>query len=184
MYVGSNRTALASQRQIAQAMMQLIQEKPYAQISVSELCRAAGISRQTFYTLFTNRDNVMVFTLQARYCCSEDIPQAAESGACNTDVIRGLCQGYSQYLYRNRDLIKTLVDNHIDYLLYDSFFDAMNRCECAFGEVEPCMRKYATGFYAGGVSSVAKQYAQEGCSASPDQLESLLFRLFTGEIFS
>ena len=67
MYCGTNKTALQSQRQIAEAMMALIQQKPYAQITVSELCKAAGISRQTFYTLFTSRENVMVFTLQANY---------------------------------------------------------------------------------------------------------------------
>lgn len=35
MYCGSNKTAMASQRQIAEAMMRLIQEKPYAQITIS-----------------------------------------------------------------------------------------------------------------------------------------------------
>ena len=49
MYCGRNKTALTSQRQIAEAMMRLIQDKPYAQISVSELCKEAGISRQTFF---------------------------------------------------------------------------------------------------------------------------------------
>ena len=40
MYCGSNKTALQSQRQIARAMMALIREKPYAQITISELCCA------------------------------------------------------------------------------------------------------------------------------------------------
>ena len=72
MYCGSNKTALASQRQVAQAMMQLIQEKPYSRITISELCKTAGISRQTFYSLFTSRENVMIFTIQAQYCCDLD----------------------------------------------------------------------------------------------------------------
>ena len=64
MYCGSNKTALMSQELISRAMMRLIQEKPFTQISVSELCKTAGISRQTFYSLFTSRENVMVFALQ------------------------------------------------------------------------------------------------------------------------
>ena len=86
MYCGTNKTALQSQRQIAAAMMALIQEKPYAQISISELCKTAGISRQTFYSLFTSRDNVMVFTLQER-CCYE--PDAAQRGAAAAGHIPG-----------------------------------------------------------------------------------------------
>ena len=75
MYCGTNKTALQSQKQIAEAMMALLGEKPFSQITVSELCKAAGISRQTFYTLFTSRENVMVFTLQAQYC---DGPELSE----------------------------------------------------------------------------------------------------------
>ena len=63
MYCGNNKVALSSQRQIAQALMQLIDEKPYQDITISELCKTAGISRQTFYTLFTSRENVVTFTL-------------------------------------------------------------------------------------------------------------------------
>ena len=77
MYCGTNKTALQSQRQIANAMMALLGQKPFAQITVSEVCKAAGISRQTFYTLFTSRENVMVFTLQSRACCA---PGAAHGG--------------------------------------------------------------------------------------------------------
>jgi len=126
MYCGTNKTALASQRQLADAMMDLIRQKPYAQISVSELCKAAGISRQTFYTLFTSRENVMVFTLQSRYCCA---PQAAHAGGAGREGLRRLCRGYSEYLLRNQGLIRLLVENHIDYLLYDTFFETLEGWE-------------------------------------------------------
>ena len=181
MYCGNNKTALASQRQISDAMMRLIREKPFAQITVSELCREAGISRQTFYTLFTSRENVVVFTLQAHYC---DAPRMVnyETGD-RAHGLRALCRVYSEYMQSNQRLIKTLVDNHIDYLLYDSFFDALESCDCFLGGVDPCTRRYAASFYAGGVSSVARRYAQEGCSTSADRLEELLMTLFSGRLF-
>lgn len=180
MYCGSNKTALTSQRQIAEAMMRLIREKPYQQITISELCKAAGISRQTFYSLFTSRENVVVFTLQARYCCAPEIQERARADAHG---LRQLCRGYSEYMLRNRELIKVLVDNHIDYLLYDTFFEALDGCECFLSAVEPCTRRYAASFYAGGVSCVARRYAQEGCTTTADQLEELLMTLFTGALF-
>ena len=42
MYCGTNKTALQSQKQIAEAMMALLGEKPFSQITVSELCRSAA----------------------------------------------------------------------------------------------------------------------------------------------
>ncbi len=182
MYCGSNKTALASQRQVAQAMMQLIQEKPYSRITISELCKTAGISRQTFYSLFTSRENVMIFTIQAQYCCDlDEIP--IHQARRQSEKLRNLCRGYSEYLVRNRNLIKLLVDNRIDYLLYDSFAEALNSSDCVFGGADPCMRRYASSFYAGGISCVAREYAREGCASGVDQLEELLMALFTGQVF-
>ena len=181
MYCGSNKTALQSQRQIAQAMMALIREKPYAQITISELCKMAGISRQTFYSLFTSRENVVVFTLQTGAC---DTPEITPPRSCDRRAaLRWLCRGYSEYMLHNRELIKLLVDNHIDYLLYDSFFEAMNDCECFLSGVEPCLRYYAASFCAGGIASVARRYAQEGCTTTADSLEEMLMALLSGELF-
>ena len=182
MYCGSNKTALQSQRQIAGAMMALIREKPYAQITVSELCKTAGISRQTFYSLFTSRENVVVFTLQAGACDTPDIAPP-ERSPDRTSALRWLCRGYSEYILRNRALIRLLVDNHIDHLLYDSFFEAMDSCDCFLPKADPCTRSYAASFYAGGIACVARRYAQEGCASSAGQLESLLMTLLSGSLF-
>lgn len=178
MYCGSNKTALQSQRLIAEAMMALIREKPFTQITVSELCKTAGISRQTFYSLFTSRENVMVFALQTEGC---DAPEIAVPN--RTDALRRLCRGYSEYMLRNRGLIKLLVDNRIDYLLYDSFFEVMDSCDCFLPEAEPCLRRYAASFYAGGIACVARTYAREGCTSSAEGLEELLLTLLSGRLF-
>lgn len=182
MYCGSNKTALQSQRQIAGAMMALIREKPYAEITISELCKTAGISRQTFYSLFTSRENVITFTLQTNACDSPDIAPLPESGG-RTSALQRLCRGYSEYLLRNRDLIKLLVENRLEYLLVDSFFEAMDRCECFLPGCDPCLRDYAGSFYAGGIAFLARRYALQGCTGSAEELEKLLMTLFTGALF-
>jgi len=181
MYCGTNKTALQSQKLIADAMMRLIQEKPYQQITISELCKAAGISRQTFYSLFTSRENVVVFTLQARYCDAPEPPRLkTDREVCG---LRQLCVGYSEYILRNQGLLRLLVENHIDYLLYDSLYEALDECGCFLHAVDPCTRRYAASFYAGGVACVARRFAEEGCRTSAGQLEELLMTLFTGSLF-
>lgn len=182
MYCGSNKTALQSQKQTSEAMMELLREKPFAQITISELCKTAGISRQTFYSLFTSRENVMVFTLQEQYC--EGIASLSpDQTMYSNDLLEWLCHKYSIYMLRNKDLIQTLVDNHIEYLLYDSFYDAMNSCEYFLDRSDPCTRSYAASFYAGGFACVARRYAEEGCSSSAEQLEGLLNTLLSGKLF-
>jgi AcrR family transcriptional regulator len=182
MYCGTNKTALQSQRQISEALMALMGEKPFSQITVSELCKAAGISRQTFYTLFTSRENVMVFTLQANACDAPALT-APERPGCRGELLRRLCRTYSDYLLRNQALIRLLVNNHIDHLLYDSFFESMDRCDCFLPKADPCTRSYAASFYAGGIACVARRYAQEGCESSARELEALLMTLLSGSLF-
>jgi AcrR family transcriptional regulator len=182
MYCGSNKTALQSQRQIARAMMALIQDKPYSQITISELCKEAGISRQTFYSLFTSRENVMVFTLQANDCDTSEL-SLSEPVSDRISVLQWLCREYSGYLLRNRHLIKLLVDNRIDYLLYDSFYESMESCKCLWADADPCVRSYAAGFYAGGIASVARRYAQDGCTTTEEELEKMLMMLLSGNLF-
>ena len=182
MYCGSNKTALQSQRAIAEAMMALLHEKPYQEITVSELCRAAGISRQTFYTLFTSRENVVVFTLQARYADGPEI-DSPEAPHEEESALRRLCRAYSEYMLKNRALIRILVENRIDYLLYDSFYEAMDTCACFLPRVDPCLRGYAASYYAGGITCVARRYAEEGCAATADSLTELMVTLLSGALF-
>ena len=181
MYCGTNKTALQSQRQTADAMIALLREKPFAQITISELCRAAGISRQTFYSLFSGREDVMVFTLRAQYCAALEV--RAPEGAAAGGTLGWLCRSCSAYILRNRALIRMLVENHIDYMLYDSFYRAMDGCGCFLSGADRCVRRYAAGFLAGGITSVARRYAEEGCSSSERQLEALLEQLLSGGLF-
>jgi len=182
MYCGSNKTALQSQRQIARAMMELIREKPYTQITISELCKTAGISRQTFYSLFTSRENVIVFGLQANSCDGPEF-SLPEDARDDGNALRRLCRAYSRYMVQNRDVIKLLVDNRIEYLLYDSFFESMDRCGCFLPRADACVRGYAASFYAGGITYLARRYAGEGCTGTAEELETLLMTLFTGALF-
>ena len=188
MYSGTNKTALMSQRLIARTLITLMEEKPWEQISISELCKSAGISRQTFYTLFSSRENVVVFTLQAKYSYVPEndlrasLPREAPASEAPCGI-RALCRGYSEYIYRNRDFLRLLVSNHIDYLLNDSIYTSLVECAGFLSRTDPCIRRYAAGFYAGGISSVARCYAMEGCTSSPRQLEDLLFTFFTGALF-
>ena len=175
MYCGNNRTALASQEQIAQAALQLIQNKPYASISVSELCKQAGVSRQTFYSLFESKDNVMVFILQERYCCG--LPADDEE---HPSCLEQLCREYSRYICRQKDFIQMLVRNNITYLLNDSFYEALTHCGCFLSAMEPSRQPYAAHFIAGGFTSIAQTYVTEGSTADEEFLFQVCLQLFEG----
>ena len=175
MYCGTNRTAMESQRQISRTLMELMSTKPYAQVTVTELCRTARISRQTFYSLFTSTENVVVYTIRSRY---ETHPSRSPEAPCGDSG--WLCREYALYITRNRDFIRLLVNNNIIYLLHDSIFSSLLECSCFLPGSSEAARHYAADFLAGGITGVARSYALDGCHGDAVQLEQLLLRFLQG----
>ncbi len=173
MYCGCNPIALASQMQISRALIRLMEQKAFGSITVSELCRESGISRQTFYSLFSSMENVVVFTLQERVC-------ALPHGSGAAPSLEQLCRCYSRYITGNRAFLKLLVENDVGYLLYNSVYDSLLCCQKAERTPE---QRYAAHFLAGGLTGVVRQYCTEDPPASEDALFRLLYGLLSGVYF-
>ncbi|MBR2527737.1 MAG: TetR family transcriptional regulator [Blautia sp.] len=176
MYCGKNKTACSSQAMIAQTLLALMQQKAYDQISVSELCRDAGISRQTFYSLFSSKENVVTFLLRKQYYEEPTLPDRS------SDCFHQLCLEYCRYIVNHSPFIRILVDNHIDYLLYSSIYDSLAGCTAFFQDIDPPRRGFTAHFLAGGFTSIAKSYIQENCSLNIQQLYDICVTLFEGKI--
>lgn len=172
MYQGKNRTALASQRQIADAMVVLMRRMPYGDISVAELCREASVSRQTFYSLFQTKANVVRYLLQAS--CEPAVP-APEP---NVSHLRHMCRCYSQYITRHREIMSLLVDNGMTVMIVDMLlmaFQKDGKFGCALPEEN---REYHAMFLAGGLTRLAKSFIQE--NTDPKDIEEIVYRLMYG----
>jgi AcrR family transcriptional regulator len=56
----NNRQVKRTRSWIFDALMALMDEKPYNEISVSDIVEKAGIARQTFYRSYSNKDDVII----------------------------------------------------------------------------------------------------------------------------
>lgn len=54
---------VTSQNRIRFALLSLMKEHPYSEISVSQICSAAQVSRQTYYRLFDTKDYILILYL-------------------------------------------------------------------------------------------------------------------------
>ncbi len=52
---------LRSKRDLSEALVALLDEKPYNSISVKDICEKAMISKLCFYNNFLNKDNLMIY---------------------------------------------------------------------------------------------------------------------------
>jgi AcrR family transcriptional regulator len=140
MYKGHNKTACTNQQQISEAFLQLLQNEPYEEITVSELCKEAGVSRQTFYTLFQKKENVLLYEINKNYsfCCEAH---------CTKENVKGLL---TQYIKENQSFLKILIDQGYSNLLYDTFYEAFK----GFKD------EYYASFIAGGMISMIQKFVE------------------------
>lgn len=176
MYTGDNKTAQLSQQMIADAMLQLLETQSFSEISISALCKAAQVSRQTFYSLFGTKENVLLYELQ-NSCCFEAEKQKS---ACRSADFRMFCQGYSRYIIAKRNILEILVKNEMMHCLYDVQYESFMECEHFLHGVTGEDRLYLVDFIASGMNSIARNYVLTGCHADEAFLERLMFRLFGG----
>ena len=179
MYEGCNKTAVASQIAIADALLLLMTQKPYSRISISEICKNADVSRQTFYSLFDSKENVISFALARKYCFHPE-----EHGCCGESMrLENICHAYSMYIIDRRDILDVLVRNDLMYLMQDSLYECLlSSAGCLTGYSYED-RVYAADFLAGGLTGIARNYILQGSSVPLSHLESLLYALLSGSFF-
>ena len=175
MYQGSNPAALQSQRLIAEAMRRLLDARPFEEISVAAVCRLAGVSRQTFYTQFRSRENVVAWLLRADSCDAPDPGPDAE------DTLRCLCRSFSRYVIRQEAMLRRLSDNRMMGLLRDELRESFERGGCFAACVNENMRPYAADFVAAALTSITETFL--GTGEDPDTLEDVAWQLLRGRLF-
>lgn len=115
------------------ALLQLVMKKPYDSITITELCRKAGVSRMAFYGNFDSKDDIIkkiVYDLQNELFARIGSPFRQEVTyqwyvemfryiAEKVDVLKAFfCAGYQgKYL----ELVNSVILRHKDMQPHDSY---------------------------------------------------------------
>ncbi len=176
MYCGTNKTAVASQRQIASALLSLLTEMPYGEISISAICKRADVSRQTFYSLFQAKDNVITFALRNDCCYTDQV-----HSSCYNYSFRQICAGFGQYIIRHADILRILAAHDLMPLLRTVLRDDFTQCLSQYRFNNPSLEPYVIDYMAAGITSIAETYIRTGQNADPSALEDIIYLLMHGE---
>ena len=177
MYQGTNKTALSSQKQIAEAFVRLLRRQPYSSISISAICKEAEVSRQTFYSLFEAKENIVLYILDKRHSFTPG------QTCCHAELsLEDLSHEYSIYIIERRDFLELLVKNDIIYLMHECLYNAFMDCPQFLPEKNEVRRAFGAEFVSGGLSGIARIYV-ENETTSAKELEDTIAQLFNGTFF-
>lgn len=171
----NNRRRQASVEKIRKAFMLFLQDKKLDQISVSDICKEAGINRSTFYANYAD-----IYDLADNLCqeLEQDVTRllVLEAGWQNSareflKLFRHIQENQSLYAfyfklgYENRDL--TFYDDRDLASLPDA--DSID---------------YHVAFFRHGFNAIVKLWLRRGCRETPEQMYRILLTEYSGRFDS
>lgn len=109
-----------SKQWMADALLILIKEKPYSEISITEIAEKAGISRLTFYRNFVNKEDILQYHFDRVF--SEYI-SSFQSEEINFELALTQCFSFWQNLSTD---IKVYLKNDLHLVMYRPFEKYLN----------------------------------------------------------
>ena len=178
MYEGSNPIALQSKQWIVEALLKLLQSKRYKDIQIKEICAEADLSRQTFYNLFKEKDDVLRLYLK-ELRKKEIVPRLDKNGVRFADFVRA----FTDFSETHRDFLELLAANNTEYLLTETIARGIEGWADKFDPESDALHSYGAAFLSGGLTHLIIHWAKQEDGVSKEELNSLLERVFRGEFY-
>ena len=178
MYRGNNPTALTSQKMLLDSLNELLKEKEFKDISVSELCNHSGISRQTFYSLFGTKENILLYQLES----AKFVQQPHPEDVANMKLME-ICERYSNFVISNYEQIKILIDNELLDLFYTLSYESMSSCKGSFVKLDNDELEYASVFISSGLCRLTQRYLKEHKIPIQEELTKISYKIMSGNIY-
>lgn len=157
---------------IENVFIELLQTRDLSDISVSEICKRAGLNRTTFYANYTD-----IFGL------ADTIRNKLENEV--SDLYKDeIVQGFNSHDYLK--LFRHIKDNQIFYQTYFKLgYD--NQCRIIAYDVDLARRhfqnrlvEYHIEFFKAGINQVIKLWLQGGCKESPEDMFEIIKSEYRG----
>ncbi len=171
-------SAIRSREMIREALLALMKEKAFEDITISEIMKRADLVRRTFYAHFKTKEDVIAHYIDELVSASFD------------DILRDVeeCSGtmalvYFRLWYGAKEFVSLLHQSN-QLILLNTFHHQIQQLQ-EKNEVftnmgfETGAENYAAKFYAGAMWSVLTQWIETGMKETPEELSDILNELFS-----
>ena len=180
MYTGTNPTALQSQQWIAESLVALMDEKPYRQITIRDICERADLVRQTFYNLFDSKEEVLRFQLRRCY-----VRQFQRFATQETVTVQDVAGAFGTVVDENEHLLSLMVENKLEPVLTEEIAQAVSLFADRFVR-DPAHAEhleYAEALLAGALAHLLLCWYKDVDPVSEEELGRLITEFLEGSLF-
>lgn len=129
-HISKDKRAMQSSELIYQGFLACIQKKPFDQITVTDLQKASGVARSTFYRAFDNLSDVLYWKCDT---CFYEVLGSYCPGAMQGEL--DLARHYFTYWMSHSDILETLMRINRQDIIYACHMKNAERMQQRFGRL-------------------------------------------------
>ena len=181
MYQGKNNTAIQSQQWLGESLVRLMSQTSYPAITVGAICKEADLSRQTFYNVFENKEEILRFCLRQQY--EKQFQRFADQDVITVGEIVG---AFAVVVAENQNLLRRMIENQLDSVLADE----ITRCVALFAgkfvkKEQPGERlAYSEVLLSGALGHLLVYWFRQEQPISMEELTQLITEFLEGQMFT
>lgn len=169
-----------SMDRIVTALFELIKNKPYSQITVSEICKEAKVARKTFYRNFESKSAVVEQKMDRIF-----LDFSGKYDFSNVDA-RSMYTYWYEYLQSDKAFASIFVDSDLFDLIVNRVVNyteiVMEDTLHSLASFEPALAEYYMRFLGLGITSTMSLWVRNGCKTPIKTMAALTERLLSGVI--
>lgn len=168
----NNRRKKKSIETIEKVFIDLLQTRQLSEISVSDICKLAGLNRTTFYANYTD-----IFALADSI---RDKLEGSLAELCREEI----AEGFNSHDYLK--LFRHIKDNQIFYRTYfklgydDNYKIVSYDTELAKQHFQNRFINYHMEFFKSGLTKIIKMWLNGGCRESPEEMFEIIRSEYRG----
>lgn len=174
--------SVARQRSVEQTLQQLMLSKRIENISVSELCMAAGIPRNSFYRYFDSCEDALYAMIDHTLLDINEDAFLHWNGNQNLELAD--MEHYFETWYHKREFLDALAKNGCSWLLVDRIEALMDKGKDTTSQQKNFAREQSWYILTYATYAIMLRWHKHGFPDTPQEMAKVTFEMFSDSCIS
>lgn len=171
-HISKDKRCLASAEEMYKGLERLLREKPFNEITVSDIQKSSYVARSTFYRSFDNISDILYWKCDV---CFKEVLGSFSPQQFASEL--GMIDGYFSYWLAHNDILEQLLKiNRIDiiYACHSKNAEEMAKRYGKLPNMDETSSRYFLAIRTGLTISVLTAWLKGGKKETPRQIEKII----------
>lgn len=157
---------------ICESFLEIMHQKSYDKITITEVCNNANLVRETFYRNFSSKDAVLKRILDIKF---NELEKLAQKNI-KEPSIELFFINYFAYWESQKEFLNLLINNHLFSIMHNKTIELIYiKLDATIKETETNKTKnYIASIYSGAINNLLFAWAKNEFEETPQEITRIL----------